>query len=332
MIDLSTTYLGLALKNPLVVGPSPLCQDLDRIRAMEDAGAAAVVLHSLFEEQIVLEALTLERGLTAGTESYAESVSYLPDVHTYRLGPEAYLEHVRKAKAAVDIPVIASLNGTSAGTWTRYAKLLQEAGADALELNLYEVATDPALTAADLERRYVELVRSVRAAVRLPLAVKVGHSFSAFANVAQQLAGAGAGGLVLFNRFYQPDLDIEHLEVVPTLTLSTSYELLLRLHWVAVLYGRVKADFAVTGGVHTGHDALKAMMAGANVAMLASALLKHGVDHLATVRREMLTWMEEREYESVAQMRGSLAQKAVPNPGAFERGNYIRVLSSYAMK
>ena len=331
MIDLSTRYLGLALKNPLVVGPSPLCQDVDQIRAMEDAGAAAVVLHSLFEEQIVLEALTLERGLTAGTESYAESVSYLPDVHTYRLGPEAYLEHVRKAKAAVDIPVIASLNGTSAGTWTRYAKLLQEAGADALELNLYEVVTDPAETAADLEGRYVELVKTVRAAVTLPVAVKVGHSFSAFANVAQRLVGAGAGGLVLFNRFYQPDLDIEHLEVVPTLSLSTSYELLLRLHWVAVLYGRVKTDFAVTGGVHTGHDALKAMMAGANVAMMTSALLRNGVEHVAKVRREMLTWMEEREYESVAQMRGSLAQKAVPNPGAFERGNYIKVLSSYTL-
>ncbi len=331
MIDLSTTYLGLALKNPLVVGPSPLCQDVDRIRAMEDAGAAAVVLHSLFEEQIVLESLSLERGLTAGAESYAESLSYLPDVHTYPLGPEAYLEHVRKAKAAVDIPVVASLNGTSSGNWIRYAKLLEEAGANALELNVYYVATDPAETAAELERRYVDLVKSVRAVVRIPVAVKVGHSFSAFANVAHQLVGAGADGLVLFNRFYQPDLDIEHLEVVPTLSLSSSYELLLRLHWVAVLYGRLKTDFAVTGGVHTGHDALKAMMAGAKVAMLTSALLRHGIDHLATVRREMLTWMEEREYESVAQMRGSLAQKAVRNPGAFERGNYIKVLSSYAL-
>lgn len=331
MIDLSTTYLGLALKNPLVVGPSPLCQDVDRIRAMEDAGAAAVVLHSLFEEQIVLEALSLEQGLTAGSESYAEAVSYLPDVHTFPLGPDAYLEHVRKAKAAVDIPVVASLNGTSPGNWIRYAKLLEEAGANALELNLYYVATDPAETAAELEARYVDLVKSVRAAVRIPVAVKVGHSFSAFANVAHLLVGAGADGLVLFNRFYQPDLDIEHLEVVPTLSLSSSYELLLRLHWVAVLYGRLKTDFAVTGGVHTGHDALKAMMAGANVAMLTSALLRHGIGHLATVRREMLTWMEEREYESVAQMRGSLAQKAVRNPGAFERGNYIKVLSSYAL-
>ena len=331
MIDLSTKYLGLALKNPLVVSPSPLCQDVDRIRAMEDAGAAAVVLHSLFEEQIVLEALTLEQGLTAGAESYAEAASYLPDVHTYRLGPEAYLEHVRKAKAAVDIPVIASLNGTSVGTWTRYAKMAEQAGADALELNIYYVATDPAQTAAELEARYVALVQSVKAAVAIPVAVKVGPGFSAFAHVAHQLANAGADGLVLFNRFYQPDLDIEHLEVVPTLTLSTSHELPLRLHWVAVLYGRVTADLAITGGVHTGHDAIKAMMAGASVAMLASALLKRGIGHLGTVRQEMLTWMEEREYESVAQMRGSLAQRAVRDPGAYERGNYIKVLSSYAL-
>ena len=331
MIDLTTTYLGLTLKNPLVVGPSPLCQSVDAIREMEDAGAAAVVLHSLFEEQIALENQQLDRGLSAQTESFAESLSYLPDIHHYKLGPEEYVEHVRRAKAAVDIPVIASLNGTTPGSWIRYARQLEEAGADAVELNIYYVATDPLASALDVERRYVDLVAAVRKAVKVPLAVKVGHSFTAFANVAHQLAGAGANGLVLFNRFYQPDLDIEHLEVVPSLSLSSSYELLLRLHWVAVLYGRVEADFAVTGGVHTGHDALKAMMAGANVAMLTSALLKHGVDHLATVRTEMLNWMEEREYESVAQMRGSLAQKAVRNPGAYERGNYIKVLSSYAL-
>jgi len=331
VIDLTTTYLGLTLKNPLVVGPSPLCQSVDAIREMEDAGAAAVVLHSLFEEQIALENQQLDRGLSAQTESFAESLSYLPDIHHYKLGPEEYVEHVRRAKAAVDIPVIASLNGTTPGSWIRYARQLEEAGADAVELNIYYVATDPLASALDVERRYVDLVAAVRKAVKVPLAVKVGHSFTAFANVAHQLAGAGANGLVLFNRFYQPDLDIEHLEVVPSLSLSSSYELLLRLHWVAVLYGRVEADFAVTGGVHTGHDALKAMMAGANVAMLTSALLKHGVDHLATVRTEMLNWMEEREYESVAQMRGSLAQKAVRNPGAYERGNYIKVLSSYAL-
>ncbi len=331
MIDLTTTYLGLTLKSPLVVGPSPLCQSVDTLRAMEDAGAAAIVLHSLFEEQIALESQQLDQGLSAQTESFAESLTYLPDVHTYKLGPDAYVEHVRKAKDAVDIPVIASLNGVTPGAWIRYAKLMQEAGADAIELNIYYVATDPLTAAHDVERRYVDLVTAVRKAVKVPLAVKVGHSFTAFANVAHQLAGAGANGLVLFNRFYQPDLDIEHLEVVPSLSLSVSYELLLRLHWVAVLYGRVKTDLAVTGGVHTGHDVIKAMMAGANVAMMTSALLKHGVDHLATVRTEMLNWMEEREYESVAQMRGSLAQKAVRNPGAYERGNYIKVLSSYAL-
>jgi dihydroorotate dehydrogenase (fumarate) len=258
-------------------------------------------------------------------------VSYLPELHTYKLGPEEYLEHIRKAKAAVDIPVIASLNGATTGGWVRYAKLMEQAGADALELNIYHIATDPTRPASEVEQQYVDLVNDVRTAVKLPLAVKVGPSFSAFANLAHRLVGAGANGLVLFNRFYQPDLDVEHLEVVPTLTLSTSAELLLRLHWTAVLYGRVKADFAVTGGVHTGHDVLKAMMAGANVAMMASALLKHGIDHVATVRQEMLNWMEEREYESVAQMRGSLAQKAVKNPGAYERGNYIKVLSSYAL-
>jgi dihydroorotate dehydrogenase (fumarate) len=331
VIDLTTTYLGLTLKSPLVAGPSPLCQSVDAIRAMEDAGAAAVVLHSLFEEQIALESQQLDAGLSAHTESFAESLSYLPDKAHYALGPEEYVEHVRKAKAAVDIPVIASLNGVTPGAWIRYARLVEQAGADGIELNIYYVATDPHATAFDVERRYVELVTAVRKAVKVPLAVKLGPSFTAFANVARQLAGAGANGLVLFNRFYQPDLDIEHLEVVPTLALSTSAELLLRLHWVAVLYGRVKADLAVTGGVHTGHDALKSMMAGAHVAMLTSALLKHGVGHLATVRAEMLHWMEEREYESIAQMRGSLAQKAVKDPAAYERGNYIKVLSSYAL-
>ena len=331
MIDLTTTYLGLQLKNPLVVSPSPLCQDVGRLSEMEDAGAAAVVLHSLFEEQIALNASDFDRTLAAQKDGYAEAVSYLPELHTYKLGPEEYLEHIRKAKAAVDIPVIASLNGATTGGWVRYAKLMEQAGADALELNIYHIATDPTRPASEVEQQYVDLVNDVRTAVKLPLAVKVGPSFSAFANLAHRLVGAGANGLVLFNRFYQPDLDVEHLEVVPSLTLSTSAELLLRLHWTAVLYGRVKADFAVTGGVHTGHDVLKAMMAGANVAMMASALLKHGIDHVATVRQEMLNWMEEREYESVAQMRGSLAQKAVKNPGAYERGNYIKVLSSYAL-
>ena len=332
MTDLTTTYLGLPLANPLVVSPSPLCQDLGRIREMEDAGAAAVVLHSLFEEQISIESVLLDRHLSDGAESFAEALSYFPDLHDYNLGPDAYLEHVRKAKAAVDIPVIASLNGVSTGGWIHYAELMEDAGADALELNIYYVATDPGKTGAQVEQQYVDLVEDVRAHVRIPLAVKVGHHFTAFANLAHRLKAAGANGLVLFNRFYQPDLDIDQLDVVPTLTLSNSYELLLRLTWVAILYGKLDVDFAVTGGVHTGKDVLKAAMAGANVAMLTSALLKRGIGYLAEVRAQMIEWMEVHEYESLAQMRGSMSQASVANPSAYERGNYLKVLSSYDLR
>jgi dihydroorotate dehydrogenase (fumarate) len=332
VIDLSTTYLGRRLDNPLVVSASPLCKDIGRIRQMEDAGAAAVVLHSLFEEQISIESVMLDRYLSDGTESFAESLSYLPALDHYNLGPDEYLEHVQKAKEAVKIPVIASLNGSSTGAWIRYAQLMEEAGADALELNIYFVATDPGMSAADLELRYVQLVEDVRMSVKIPLAVKLGPHFTAFANLAQRLRAAGADALVLFNRFYQPDLDIEQLEVVPTVELSSSRALRLRLAWVAVLYGKLDVDLAVTGGVHTSEDVLKAMMAGANVAMLTSALLKHGIGHLALVRESMAAWMEEHEYESVAQMRGSLCQSAVADPNAYERGNYLRVLSSYALK
>jgi dihydroorotate dehydrogenase (fumarate) len=332
VIDLGTQYLGLSLKNPLVVSPSPLCQDVGRIRAMEDAGASAVVLHSLFEEQITLESKLLDRDLSDGTESFPEALSYLPELHHYNLGPDAYLEHVRQSKAAVDIPVIGSLNGVSSGGWLRYAKLIEQAGADALELNIYLVASDPGRSGDEIEEQYAALVRDVAAAVRIPLAVKVGHHFSSFGHFAARLEDAGADGLVLFNRFYQPDLDVENLEVVSTLSLSNSYELLLRLAWVAMLYRKLDVDFAVTGGVHTAHDVLKAMMAGANVVMMTSALLKHGIGHITTVRQDLLRWMEEHEYESITQMRGSLSQKAVANPTAYERGNYLRVLSSYALR
>ncbi|MEK6768743.1 MAG: dihydroorotate dehydrogenase-like protein [Gemmatimonadota bacterium] len=332
MTDLTTPYLGLSLRNPLVVSPSPLCQDIGRIRQMEDAGAAAVVLHSLFEEQITIESVLLDRHLSDGADSFAEALSYFPDLHEYNLGPDAYLEHVRKAKAAVEVPIIASLNGISTGGWIRYAQSIEQAGADALELNIYYVATDPARTAAEVEQQYVDLVEDIRMSVRIPLAVKVGHHFTAFANLAHRLKAAGANGLVLFNRFYQPDLDIDELDVVPTLTLSSSYELLLRLTWVAILYGRLDVDFAVTGGVHTAKDVLKSMMAGAKVAMLTSALLKHGIEHLRVVRRDVVEWMEAHEYESIAQMRGSMSQLAVANPGAYERGNYLRVLSSYPLR
>ena len=330
MIDLSTTYLGLKLKNPLVVSASPLSEDLDKIRRMEDSGAAAVVLHSLFEEQITLESGELDRYLSAGTESFAESLTYFPDMSGYKLGPDEYLEHVRRAKATVSIPIIGSLNGVSTGGWIGYAKKIEEAGADALELNIFYIPADPEMTGEQVEQMYGELAAHVKASVRIPVAVKLSLYFSAMANMARRLDQAGVDGLVLFNRFYQPDFDLENLEVVPKLILSSPYELLLRLHWVAILYGHIRADLAVTGGVHAAPDVLKAMMAGARVAMMTSALLEHGIDHLAKVRADLLAWMEEHEYESIRQMQGSMSQQSVAEPAAFLRANYMRVLSSYA--
>ncbi|MBI2560917.1 MAG: dihydroorotate dehydrogenase-like protein [candidate division NC10 bacterium] len=332
MTDLSTTYLGLSLKNPLVVSASPLSEDVGNIRRMEDAGAAAVVLHSLFEEQINVESQQLDRYLSQGTESFAESLSYFPDLTRYNLGPDGYLEHLRRIKAAVDIPIIGSLNGVSTGGWITYARKIQEAGADALELNLYFIPTDPKMTGAQVEQMYVDLARDVKASVGIPVAVKLNHFFSAMANMAQGLDQAGADALVLFNRFYQPDFDLESLEVVPSLTLSSSYELLLRLHWVAILHGHVRADLAITGGVHTAQDVLKSMMAGARVAMMTSALLKNGIEHLTMVRADLLAWMEEHEYTSIRQMQGSMSYRSVANPSAFERANYMKVLSSYALR
>jgi len=332
MTDLSTTYLGLKLKNPLVVSASPLSEEIGNIRRMEDAGAAAVVLHSLFEEQIAVDSRELDRSLSAGTESFAESLTYFPDMTTYNLGPEGYLEHLRKAKAAVSIPIIGSLNGVSTGGWIEYAKKIEEAGADALELNIFHIPTDPEMNGEQVERMYLELAANVKASVRIPLAVKLSLYFSSMVNMARRLDQVGVNGLVLFNRFYQPDFDLEKLEVVPNLILSTSYEFLLRLHWVAILYGHVRADLAVTGGVHTALDVLKAMMAGARVTMMTSALLKHGIEHLAKVRSDLVAWMEEHEYESVRQMQGSMSQQSVADPAAFVRANYVRVLSSYALR
>jgi dihydroorotate dehydrogenase (fumarate) len=331
-IDLSTTYLGLTLKSPLVASASPLTEDLGNIRRLEDAGAAAVVMHSLFEEQINLESQELDRYLSHGTESFAESLTYFPDLTDYNLGPDKYLEHLSRAKAAVKIPVIGSLNGVSTGGWIRYAKLIQEAGADALELNVYYIPTNPELTSAQVEQMYLDLVRDVRATLRIPVAVKLGHSFTAMANLARRLDQAGANALVLFNRFYQPDFDLEKLEAVPALTLSNSYELLLRLHWVAILYGHIRADLAVTGGVHTAQDVLKAMMAGARVAMMTSALLKNGIGHLRTLPASLIAWMEEHEYTSIRQMQGSMSYRSIANPAALERANYMKVLSSYTLK
>ncbi|MGD0013204.1 MAG: dihydroorotate dehydrogenase-like protein [Bryobacteraceae bacterium] len=329
-MDLTTKYLGLTLKNPVLASASPLTENMENIRKLEQAGAGAVVMHSLFEEQIELDSQQLERSLRDTSFISAESVSYFPDMGSYRVGPETYLAHVAQAKAAVRIPIIASLNGVSTGAWIRYAKKIQEAGADALELNIYTIPTDPAVTAEQVEQGYCDLVRDVKASVQIPVAVKLGPYFTAMVNMAHKLDKAGADGLVLFNRFYQPDFDLEALEIVPSLQLSTSYELLLRLHWVAVLSGRIRPDLAITGGVHTASDVLKAMMAGAQVVMMASAILKQGIGHITTVLEDLQSWMKEHEYESIRQMQGSMSQKSVADPKSFLRANYLKVLSSYA--
>jgi dihydroorotate dehydrogenase (fumarate) len=332
MIDLSTEYLGLRLRSPLVVSSCPLTAEVGSLCALEDAGAAAVVLPSLFEEQLRLESLDLDRWLSHGAESFAEALDYFPDMGDYNLGPEGYLDLIRRAKASVRIPVIASLNGVTPGGWMAHARAMEEAGADALELNVYEVVTEPARLAADVERAIADLVHVVKRSVHIPVAVKLGPFYSSPPAFARALEAAGADGLVLFNRFYLPDIDLDSLEVVPHLRLSTPAELPLRLHAVAVLFGRVRPDLAVTGGVHSGRDVLKAMMAGARVAMLASALLERGPRHLAAVRDEMLAWMAEHDYRSVDEMRGSMSLSSVADPAAFERANYMKVLRSYALR
>jgi dihydroorotate dehydrogenase (fumarate) len=315
-----------------VVSPSPLSEQIGNILRMEDAGAGAIVLHSLFEEQIAIESQHLDAALSAGTESFAESLSYFPDMSRYNFGPEGYLELIQKAKQAVNIPIIASLNGTSTGGWIKYAREMEQAGADALELNIFFVANDPKLSSEQVEELYISLVSHVKASVRIPVAVKLAPYFSAMANMAHKLDQTGADGLVLFNRFYQPDFDLETLDVKPTLGLSTSNELLLRLHWVATLYGHLKADMAITGGVHTAQDVLKSMMAGARTAMLASAILKNGIEHMEIVLADLRAWMEEHEYESIRQMQGSMSRQKVADPAAFSRANYMKVLSSYAVR
>jgi dihydroorotate dehydrogenase (fumarate) len=331
MPDLSTKYLGLKLKNPLVASAGPLTRELDNVRKLEDVGASAIVFHSLFEEQIDLEANELDRQLSPN-EGFAEAQSYLPELTAYNIGPEGYIEHLRKAKQAVGIPLIGSLNGVSAGGWLRYAKLIEEAGADALELNIYYLPVSPAEDSTQVERMQADLVREVKKSVSIPVAVKLGPYFSAIPNMMKKLDEAGADGLVLFNRFYQPDFDLEALEVVPNLALSDSRELLMRLHWVAILYGNVKADLAITGGVHTAADVIKSMMAGARVAMMTSAVLRYGVGHFASVRGKLVEWMQDHEYQSIAEMQGSMSLRAVPEPAAFERANYMRVLSGYTLK
>ena len=329
MTDLTTTYLGLNLKNPLVASASPLSKKADHAKKLEDAGVSAIVMYSLFEEQIIHDSLELDHYLTRGTNSFAEAITYLPDLSTYNMGPERYLDHLSSLKKTVSIPVIGSLNGVSKGGWTHYARLMQDAGADAVELNMYYLSADPDLNGQELEDNYVDLVAEVKGAISIPLAVKLSPFITALPNFARRLVTAGADGLVLFNRFYQPDFDLEELEVVPNLVLSTSQELRLPLRWIALLSDRVETDFALTTGVHTAEDALKAMMAGAKVAMMASELLHNGVERVRHILADMKVWMKEHEYESIRQMQGSMSQKATNDPYALRRSNYIKVLSSY---
>ncbi len=329
MTDLTTTYLGLKLKNPIVASASPLSEKVETARQLEEAGVSALVMYSLFEEQIIHESLELDHFLFTGTEISPEITSFYPQTGRYSLKPDAYLEKVTQLKKALSIPVIGSLNGVSTGGWVKYARRIEEAGADALELNLYYLPIDPDLTAAALEDNYIALVSEVCSSVRIPVAVKLSPYFTALPNLARRLVSVGAKGLVLFNRFYQPDLDIENLEVKHTLDLSVSGELRLPLRWVALLYGRVNADLALTGGVHTAEDVLKAMMAGAKVTLLASALLQRGPAYAASLLADMQAWMEAHEYASVAQMQGSLSQAKGPDPAAYERANYMKVLQSF---
>jgi dihydroorotate dehydrogenase (fumarate) len=329
MTDLSTTYLGLNLKNPLVASASPLSKKLDKARRLEEAGVSAIVMYSLFEEQIIHESLELDHYLTRGTDSFAEAMSYLPDGGMYSVGPEKYLNQVAGLKKALSIPIIGSLNGVSKGGWTRYAKQIQDAGADALELNLYFIPTDINLTAQELENAQVDLVAEVKSAISIPLAVKLSPFVTALPNFAHRIVEAGANGLVLFNRFYQPDFDLDELEIVHSLDLSTSAELRLPLRWISILHGKINADFALTSGVHTANDVLKSMMAGAKVSMMASNLLHNGEQVIPSMLTELEAWMKEREYVSIKQMQGSMSQKSVKEPAAFERANYMKVLGSW---
>ena len=328
-MDFSTTYLGLKLRSPLIVSANPLSERLDNIKRMEDAGASAVVLYSLFEEQLLNEQEALHYHQTNGTESYAEAITYAPEPIAYRTTADAYLEHIAKAKQAVNIPIIASLNGFSRGGWTYFARKIEEAGADALELNLYNIITDPLIPATGIERDYLDIVRGVKLMLNIPIAVKLSPFFTNMAYFAHQLDQLGADGLVLFNRFYQPDIDLDTATVHTHLLLSSPHELRLPLHWIGILYGGVKASLAATTGIHSGTDALKAIMAGASVTMMASALLSHGIGHIETVERQMREWLEINEYVSIDQMRGSLSQLHSDNPSAFERVQYMKTLASY---
>jgi dihydroorotate dehydrogenase (fumarate) len=330
-MDLTTHYLGLKLRSPLVISASPLSEDVDNIKRMEDAGASAVVLYSLFEEQLRQDRLELNQNLQQGTESFAESLTYFPDTEEYHLGPEEYLKHIADAKKATRIPIIASLNGSSVGGWTEYARQIQQAGADALELNIYYIPMDMDIPGGVVEDIYIDILRAVKANVTIPVAVKLSPFFSSFANMARRLDQAGANGLVLFNRFYQPDIELESLEVKPNILLSTPMAARLPMRWIALLYGRVKASLAASSGIHRGSDALKMLLAGADVTMLCSTLLRHGIPQIALIERDLTTWLEEHEYDSVQQLKGSLSQKSCAEPAAFERAQYMKALTGYTI-
>ncbi len=328
-MDLSTNYIGLNLKNPIVPSASPLSESVDKVKQLEDAGASAVVVYSLFEEQITHESGELDHYLNYGTESYAEAISYFPEPEEFNLGPFEYLDHIANLKKAVDIPVIGSLNGVSNGGWAKYAKNIQDAGADALELNIYYIPTDTNLTSTEIENMYIDTLKAVKQNVTIPVSIKLSPFFTSMPNVARSLDDAGADGLVLFNRFYQPDFDLEKLEVVPNLQLSTQWEMRLPLRWIAILYSHVKANLAATSGIHNYEDVLKIMMAGGDVAMMASELLENGVGRISEILKRMQKWMEQHEYDSIELMKGSMSQKSVTEPAAFERANYMKILQSY---
>ncbi len=328
-MNLSTKYLGLELKNPIVPSAGPLSQSIDNIKKMEDSGAAAIVLYSLFEEQIEHEQLELDHYTTVHNESFAEALDYFPEPYEYKTGPEEYLEHIRKAKISVDIPIIASLNGKSLGGWIEYAKKIEQAGADALELNIYNLATDINKTPQEIDNSYINIVKSVKANIKIPIAVKMHPFFSSVSHMAAELDKAGASGLLLFNRFYQPDIDLQTLEVVPNVLLSTPMDSRLPLRWIAVLYNKISADLAATSGIYTEKDVIKMIMVGAKVTQMLSCLLKFGITHITDVLTKMNAWMEENEYESLDQMRGSMSYMNVADPSLFERANYMKVLNSY---
>jgi dihydroorotate dehydrogenase (fumarate) len=328
-MNLTTTYMGFRLAHPVVPGASPFTHDLDAVRRLEDAGAPLIVMHSLFEEQIAREAVAVTRSIETHQESYAEALSYLPEPGGFELGPDEYLEQVRRVKAAVGVRVVASLNGTTPGGWTRYARLIQDAGADGLELNLYEVAADPDEPGEAVERRALDVVRAVKGSVTIPVAVKLSPFYSSVSNFARGLDATGIDGLVLFNRFYQPDIDPEGLELRRALALSDSSELLLRVRWLALLYGRVRTTLACTGGVHTPLEVVKAVMAGASAVQTVSSLLRHGPGYLRELRDGLARWLDEQHYDSLGEMLGSMSQGRVPAPGVLERANYAHILQTW---